>query len=411
VNLQENIRRILREIEEDKIQIRLGRSAERHFGKVQNIIIMVDDQDITSEDDVPGLGKMNIVIKDNEIIVGDIFIPEKYRKQGIATIVYQKISDYFNLPIVNSKTKGFNQTIEGGHIWKKRERFRPYNKMNLQEQIKKVLKEEINESNFLYKAKDLIGRLLLKDKYNAKPSLSFDREFGTEISQKYNYPFGLSENKIWRVINNCSDGSEKNCILVKKIVDKLGDYFPYPDYSNLPFEKKVDILQGMVSNFNYDDIVSFSIEGKTGENNELEDEVDKLQNKLNYIFRWVPSKQTIDKIKKSMNLQEQIRKVLREELLNETKFFLRRINDLDEIKNLLSINADQTYNETKSYDQFKYELTLRVVESIIWNRYGIGWEDLPEQEEIDYVTQVSNTFDKRIKQLYKEVQTYYNKHK
>ncbi len=142
MNLQENIRRILREIEEDKIQIRLGRSAERHFGKVQNIIIMVDDQDITSEDDVPGLGKMNIVIKDNEIIVGDIFIPEKYRKQGIATIVYQKISDYFNLPIVNSKTKGFNQTIEGGHIWKKRERFEP---KNLQEQIRRILREEANK--------------------------------------------------------------------------------------------------------------------------------------------------------------------------------------------------------------------------------------------------------------------------
>jgi hypothetical protein len=145
MNLQENIRRILKEIEEDKIQIRLGRSAERHFGKVQNIIIMVDDQDITSEDDVPGLGKMNIVIKDNEIIVGDIFIPEKYRKQGIATIVYQKISDYFNLPIVNSKTKGFNQTIEGGHIWKKRERFEP---KNLQEQISRIqsMMGTINES-------------------------------------------------------------------------------------------------------------------------------------------------------------------------------------------------------------------------------------------------------------------------
>ena len=110
-------------------------------------------------------------------------------------------------------------------------------------------------------------------------------------------------------------------------------------------------------------------------------------------------------------IQENIRRVLREELLNETKFFLRRINDLDEIKDLLAINVDQTYNETKSYDQFKYELTLRVVESIMWNRYGIGWEDLPEQEEIDYVTQVSNTFEKKIKQLYKEVQTYYNKHK
>ena len=146
MNLQDNIRRILKEIEEDKIQIRLGRSAERHFGKVQNIIIMVDDQDITSEDDVHGLGKMNIVIKDNEIIVGDIFIPEKYRKQGIATIVYQKISDYFNLPIVNSKTKGFNQTIEGGHIWKKRERFEP---KNLQESIRRILREE-TERNYIF---------------------------------------------------------------------------------------------------------------------------------------------------------------------------------------------------------------------------------------------------------------------
>ena len=105
MNLQESIRRILREIEEDRIQIRLGRSAERHFGTVQNIIIQVDNEDITGQDGEPGLGKMNIVIKDGEIIVGDIFIPEKYRRQGIATQVYQKISDHFGLPIVNSKTK------------------------------------------------------------------------------------------------------------------------------------------------------------------------------------------------------------------------------------------------------------------------------------------------------------------
>ncbi len=139
MNLKRHIRRIIKEIEEDRIQIRLGRSAERHFGKVQNIIIQVDDQDITSQDDEPGLGKMNIVIKDDERVVGDIFIPEKYRKQGIATAVYQKISDYFGLPIVNSTTKGFNQTIEGGYIWKKRDRFEP---RSLQEHIRKVLKEE-----------------------------------------------------------------------------------------------------------------------------------------------------------------------------------------------------------------------------------------------------------------------------
>ena len=55
MNLQEQIRRILREetnpfkvsdpstrIEEDRVQISLGRNKENHFGKVQNIIISVD---------------------------------------------------------------------------------------------------------------------------------------------------------------------------------------------------------------------------------------------------------------------------------------------------------------------------------------------------------------------------------
>ena len=226
MNLQESIRRILREIEEDRIQIRLGRSAERHFGTVQNIIIQVDNEDITGQDGEPGLGKMNIVIKDGEIIVGDIFIPEKYRRQGIATQVYQKISDHFGLPIVNSKTKGFNQTIEGGYMWKDREKFEP------------------------------------------------------------------------------------------------------------------------------------------------------------------------------RNLQESIRRVLREE--RKSKFFHRRI-DLDKVRKLLSVNAKQIFHETESFGQFKYELTLRAVESIMWDEYELGWEDLPEQEEIDFVEEVSDIFEDTIIDLYKDI--------
>lgn len=114
-----------KKIEEDRVQIRLGRNIHNHFGKVQNIIIKIDNEDITSEDGVDGLGQMNIVINDGEIYVGNIVIPEKYRGQGIATIVYQKIADYFNLPVVNSKTKGRNQLDQGGQIWKNREKFRP----------------------------------------------------------------------------------------------------------------------------------------------------------------------------------------------------------------------------------------------------------------------------------------------
>ena len=102
-----------------------------------------------------------------------------------------------------------------------------------------------------------------------------------------------------------------------------------------------------------------------------------------------------------MNLQESIRRILREEL-NESTFFRRRIN-LDEVRKLLSVNAKQIFHETESFGQFKYELTLRAVESIMYNEYGIGWEDLPEEEEISFVTEVSDMFEDIIIDLYKDI--------
>ena len=96
-----------------------------------------------------------------------------------------------------------------------------------------------------------------------------------------------------------------------------------------------------------------------------------------------------------MNLQEHIRRVLK-----ESKFFHRRI-DLAEVAWLLPVNSRQVFYETKSYKQFKYELTLRAVESIMYNEYELGWEDLPEQEEIDFVEEVSDMFEDTIKDLYK----------
>jgi len=104
-----------------------------------------------------------------------------------------------------------------------------------------------------------------------------------------------------------------------------------------------------------------------------------------------------------MNLQEQISRI--QSMMgniNESKFFHRRI-DLDEVKRLLPINASQVFYETESFKQFKYELTLRAVESIMWNEYEIGWEDLPEQEEIDFVTEVSDMFEDIIIDLYKNI--------
>ena len=119
---------------------------------------------------------------------------------------------------------------------------------------------------------------------------------------------------------------------------------------------------------------------------------DELMESPNEFYRPSPPKRKI---------QESIKRILREEL-NESTFFRRRIN-LDEVKELLSVNAQQTFYETKSYGQFKYELTLRVVESIMWNKYKLGYYDLPEQEEIEFVTKVSDMFNNIIIDLYKSI--------
>lgn len=87
-------------------------------------------------------------------------------------------------------------------------------------------------------------------------------------------------------------------------------------------------------------------------------------------------------------------------VINESKFFHRRVN-LDDVKWFLPVFSQQVFYETESYEQFKYELTLRAVESVLWNEYQIGWEDLPSEDEIKFVSEVSDMFEDIIKELYK----------
>ncbi len=107
------------------ISIELGRSVDRDFGKVQNIIVSYNGKPITSQDGVAGLGEMNIVIKDGEIIVGFIRLPKEYQGKGLTKYIYQAVADKLGLPIVNSKLKGYNQSESGGYVWKNRTSFQP----------------------------------------------------------------------------------------------------------------------------------------------------------------------------------------------------------------------------------------------------------------------------------------------
>ena len=229
--------------------------------------------------------------------------------------------------------------------------------MNLQENIRKVLREETITKTF----QDIVDKTL-----NEIKNICGDEDDDT-------FPDWLSD-------DDCD---------VANSIDKI---------TILNIEKKT----------NFDKTTFFKVDVNIGFNN---------------IFAWIDYDDLMYRIAKRIigkwkilfifNIKEQDNsnkremwesgkhKTLKEEL-NESTFFRRRVN-LNKVKKLLPINSQQIFHETESFGQFKYELTLRAVESIMYNEYGIGWEDLPEQEEIDFVEEVSDIFEDTIIDLYKDI--------
>ena len=101
-----------------------------------------------------------------------------------------------------------------------------------------------------------------------------------------------------------------------------------------------------------------------------------------------------------MNLQEQISRMQSMMgIISESRFFQRRAIPSEVSKNFL-LFAEQVFHDTNSYGQFKYELVLKSLEHIMWQEYNLGWEDLPEQDEIEYVNAVAEIYNDEIKSLY-----------
>ena len=105
-----------------------------------------------------------------------------------------------------------------------------------------------------------------------------------------------------------------------------------------------------------------------------------------------------------MNLQEQISRMkTMMGTINETKFFMRRVTP-EEVANNFSLYDGNVFFDTDSYEEFKYQLVLNSLEDVMWKKYNMGWEDLPEQEEIDYVNQVAEMYDDKIRNIYNKWQ-------
>lgn len=156
--------------------------------------------------------------------------------------------------------------------------------------------------------KENIERFLkVKKIENYKPSRHFDQKFGTSISGYYKFPFGLDEDVVWSVILPYHLKRE-NEELTKDILNEFTSvHFPYVNIEKLDEETKLQILMGMCSGFNKDDIIWWSIYNNRGLHHEENKKIMSLFSlKFGPSFymshvNWLPSRKTFNKIDKEMN--------------------------------------------------------------------------------------------------------------
>ena len=249
--------------------------------------------------------------------------------------------------------------------------------MNLQENIRTLLKEEYGRKYILYRGVGLdeaiksceTGHLV----YYSRDPMSRDWEvieygLGSEASE-------MSEEEVEEYVNDLVSWKRKS-----KGVNLTSDLDNAKGYSDI-------VLEINLVGYDYAEFSDVHIFAKNPQDCKI---------KSVYYNGKEYSKEGFLDITKS--LQESIRRILREEL--KSTFFRRRV-DLDEDKKLLPINAPYVFDDTaKNYEEFKYQVTLWSVEKVMWDDYKLGYEELPEQEEIKFVEEVSDLFERDIKLLY-----------
>ena len=130
---------------------------------------------------------------------------------------------------------------------------------------------------------------------NEKPALEFDKRYGTSISQEWSFPFGHAADDIWV---NIQGKSYRDPLSFGPYTDALtGEHFPYKDLDKLNYDEKCDVLMGMCSGINMDDILYFVVEKVFGYmNGEISNTLDSMGLK----HGWVVSPKTLARIKEQL---------------------------------------------------------------------------------------------------------------
>lgn len=131
---------------------------------------------------------------------------------------------------------------------------------------------------------------------NFKPARHFDEKYGTNLSRTYNFGNGMSSDDVWVIAKKCF--MDNQCSEIGELAKNLDDtIFPYKGVQNLDIETKIDVIMGMASELNYDDIVYFAIrEIKHFNNIDVNRTLEKLPEEINADINWVISPPTLKKM-------------------------------------------------------------------------------------------------------------------
>lgn len=162
----------------------------------------------------------------------------------------------------------------------------------------KKYNEHIKES--LLNRKNILKGI--KEVINFKPAKIFDEKYGTNLSHDYKFPFDLTADEVWNIISYSNKYYNKYKKETNKLISILNnlseEHFPYTDLSKLNTNQKIDLLFGMSSCFNPDDIIWFVVNGiKYSDNTKINYELNKLPEEVVDDIQWVVSPNTLIKLK------------------------------------------------------------------------------------------------------------------
>lgn len=139
-----------------------------------------------------------------------------------------------------------------------------------------------------------------KPSLSSHPAEDFDRLYGTKLSMRYDFtPYTEKElQHRWDMAVHHDKRKEfEECYPVIKTG------FPYVEYKKLNDGNKYDILCGMLSRYNPDDIIHFSIHGVKGYMNVEQHRLKKiLPPEVAYKMQWVMSPHTLNLIKTKFSI-------------------------------------------------------------------------------------------------------------